>query len=57
MYKRQVLLLGGVTLALGTDWAVWAMGLVFGLGHLALGAVLLVQERRQTMLRIHRSVA
>jgi hypothetical protein len=52
-----VLLLGGVTLALGTDWAVWAMGLVFGLGHLALGAVLLVQERRQTMLRIHRSVA
>ena len=52
-----VLLLGGVTLALGTDWAVWAMGIVFGLGHLALGAVLLVQERRQTMLRIHRSVA
>jgi hypothetical protein len=52
-----VLLLGGVTLALGPAWAVWAMGLVFGLGHLALGAVLLVQERRQTMLRIHRSVA
>jgi hypothetical protein len=52
-----VLLLGGVTLALGTDWAVWAMGVVFGLGHMVLGAVLLVQERRQTMLRIHRSVA
>jgi hypothetical protein len=52
-----VLLLGGVTLALGTDWAVWAMGIVFGLGHFILGAVLLVQERRQTLLRIHRSVA
>jgi hypothetical protein len=52
-----VLLLGGVTLALGTGWAIWAMGIVFGLGHLALGAVLLVQERRQTVLRLHRSVA
>src|SRR5262249_44199370 len=52
-----VLLLGGVTLALGTDWAVWAMGIVFGLGHLVLGAVLAVQERRQTTLRLHRSVA
>ncbi len=52
-----VLLLGGVTLALGPQWSVAAMGVVFGLGHLVLGAVLLVQERRQTMLRIHRSVA
>lgn len=52
-----VLLLGGVTLALDTDWAVWAMGLVFGVGHLALGVVLLAQERRQAVLRIHRSVA
>jgi hypothetical protein len=52
-----VLLLGGVTLALGTGWAVWAMGLVFGAGHLALGGVLLVRERRQTLLRLHRSVA
>jgi hypothetical protein len=52
-----VLLLGGVTLALGQNWSIWAMGVVFGLGHLALGVVLLIQERRQTMLRIHRSVA
>ncbi len=52
-----VLVLGGVTLALGQNWSIWAMGMVFGLGHLALGVVLLVQERRQTMLRIHRSVA
>jgi hypothetical protein len=46
-----------VTLALGPAWSVWAMGAVFGLGHLALGAVLLVRERRQTVLRLHRSVA
>ncbi len=52
-----VLVLGGVTLALGQQWSVAAMGVVFGLGHLVLGAVLLVQERRQSMLRIHRSVA
>jgi len=52
-----VLLLGGVTLALGTDWSVAAMGVVFGLGHLVLGAVLLVRERQQAVLRIHRSVA
>jgi hypothetical protein len=52
-----VLVSGGVTLALGTEWSPWAMGVVFGLGHLALGAVLLVQEHRQTVLRIHRSVA
>ncbi len=52
-----VLLLGGVTLAVGQAWSVAAMGVVFGLGHLVLGAVLLVRERRQTMLRIHRSVA
>jgi hypothetical protein len=52
-----VLLLGGVTLALGVGWSVWAMGVVFGLGHLVLGAVLMAQERRQAQLRIHRSVA
>jgi hypothetical protein len=52
-----VMVLGGVTLALGAAWSVAAMGVVFGLGHLVLGAVLLVQERRQTLLRIHRSVA
>ncbi|HKI38318.1 MAG TPA: hypothetical protein VKA46_41095 [Gemmataceae bacterium] len=52
-----VLLLGGATLALGSVWSIWAMGVVFGLGHLTLGAVLLAQERRQTQLRLHRSVA
>jgi hypothetical protein len=52
-----VLLLGGPTLWLGPEWAVWTMGLVFGAGHLALGAVLLVMERRQPALRLHRSVA
>jgi hypothetical protein len=52
-----VLLLGCVTLAVGQQWSIIAMGIVFGLGHLALGGVLLVQERRQTMLRLHRSVA
>jgi hypothetical protein len=52
-----VMLAGGVTLALGEPWAPWAMGVVFGLGHLVLGGVLLAQERRQTKLRIHRSVA
>ena len=52
-----VLLLGCVTLALGQHWSIWAMGLVFGLGHLALGGVLVVLERRQPVLRIHRSVA
>jgi hypothetical protein len=53
----SVMLAGGATLAVGQDWSVLAMGVVFGLGHLALGAVLLVRERRQTLLRIHRSVA
>jgi hypothetical protein len=52
-----VLLLGCVTLALGPAWSVWAMGVVFGLGHLVLGGVLVVRERRQTVLRVHRSVA
>jgi hypothetical protein len=52
-----VLVSGAATLVLGPDWAAWEMGIVFGLGHLVLGAVLLVQERRQTVLRLHRSVA
>jgi hypothetical protein len=51
------LLLGGVTLWLGPDWAVLMMGLVFGVGHIGMGTVLLVIERRQAYLRIHRSVA
>jgi hypothetical protein len=52
-----VLLLGAVTLWLGPDWAVPMMGLVFGLGHIGLGSALLVVERRQSAVRLHRSVA
>ncbi len=51
------LAMGGVALLLGPDWAVPMMGIVFGLGHASLGAALLVAERRQTALRLHRSVA
>jgi hypothetical protein len=53
----SVLLLGGVTLALGPAWAVPMMGLVFGLGHVVLGSALLVAERRENALRLHREVA
>jgi hypothetical protein len=52
-----VLILGSLTLALGTAYAVVMMGLVFGAGHIGLGTVLLVIERRQTYLKLHRSVA
>jgi hypothetical protein len=52
-----VLVLGSLTLALGTANAVLMMGLVFGAGHFGLGTVLLVIERRQTYLKLHRSVA
>lgn len=52
-----VLLLGGVTLAAGPVAAVPMMGLVFGLGHIILGGILLSIERRQAALRLHRSVA
>src|SRR5262249_47125617 len=52
-----VLLLGGVTLWLGPAWAILMMGLVFGLGHIGLGVALLVAERRQCGIRLHRSVA
>ncbi len=52
-----ILLLGAVTLALPREWSVASMGIVFGLGHLVLGGVLMVLERRQPSLRIHRSVA
>jgi hypothetical protein len=51
------LLLGGVTLWLGPAWAVLMMGLVFGVGHTGFGTALLVIERRQSYLRLHRSVA
>jgi hypothetical protein len=49
--------LGALTLWLGPDWAVPMMGLVFGLGHVTLGVFLLIQERREAHLRLHRSVA
>src|SRR5437773_10778773 len=52
-----VLLLGCLTLWLGPAWAILMMGLVFGLGHIGLGAALLVAERRETMVRLHREVA
>jgi hypothetical protein len=52
-----VLGLGALTLALGPAAAVIMMGLVFGLGHIALGIVLLSIERRQSGIRLHRSVA
>jgi hypothetical protein len=51
------LALGGVTLALGPEWAIPMMGIVFGLGHIGLGLVLLASERRQGVVRLHRSVA
>jgi hypothetical protein len=52
-----VLLLGGVTLALGPDWATLMMGLVFGLGHVGLGVALLIAERRESRLRLYQTVA
>ncbi len=52
-----VLLLGALTLALGPGWAVPMMGLVFGLGHVVLGVVLLIAERREGAIRLHRTVA
>jgi hypothetical protein len=33
------------------------MGLVFGLGHIGLGVALLVAERLETTIRLHREVA
>jgi len=53
----MVLPLGCLTLWLGPAWAVLMMGLVFGLGHMGLGAALLVAERRETTIRLHREVA
>jgi hypothetical protein len=52
-----VLPLGCLTLFLGPDLSVLMMGLVFGLGHIGLGTALLIVERRQALLRLHRSVA
>jgi drug/metabolite transporter (DMT)-like permease len=52
-----VLAAGGLTLWLGPAWAVVMMGLVFGLGHIVLGGILLAAERREKAIRLHRSVA
>ena len=52
-----VLIAGAITLVLGPAWAIPMMGIVFGVGHLALGVVMLIMERRQIILRVHRSVA
>jgi hypothetical protein len=53
-----VLLTGAATLTLGPDWAVVMMGVVFGLGHVGLGLVLIVAERRAGRgLRLFRTVA
>jgi hypothetical protein len=53
-----VQLMGAATLALGPAWAIVMMGVVFGLGHIALGSVLLVAERRAGRnLRLFRTVA
>jgi hypothetical protein len=52
-----VLSSGSLALLLGPAWAIVMMGLVFGLGHAGLGAALLVLERRQTSIRLHRFVA
>jgi hypothetical protein len=51
------LVAGGVTLWLGPAFSVWMMGAVFGLGHIGLGVALLAAERRDSLVRLHRSVA
>jgi len=52
------LILGGATLVLGPAWAVPMMGVVFGLGHIALGLTLLVAERRAgKTLKVFQTVA
>jgi len=52
-----MLLTGAVTLWLGPSWAILMMGLAFGLGHIALGTVLLLDERGEAIPRLHRVVA
>jgi hypothetical protein len=52
-----MLSLGALTLWLGPAWATPMMGLVFGLGHIALGVLLLIGERSASGLRIYRTVA
>ena len=52
-----MLVLGTLTLALGTGAAVVMMAVAFGVGHLALGTALLSEERRERAIRLYRSVA
>jgi hypothetical protein len=52
-----VLLLGAITLWLGPALSVVMMGLVFGAGHIGLGLALVFVERREGVIRLHRSVA
>jgi hypothetical protein len=52
-----MLVLGTLTLALGTAWAIVLMAIAFGVGHLALGFALLSEERRERAIRLYRSVA
>jgi hypothetical protein len=47
-----LLLLGAVALVLGPGWATALMGVGFGAGHVALGAVLFAVERRERRLRV-----
>jgi hypothetical protein len=49
--------LGGVTLALGTWWAVPMMAVAFGLGHVGLGVALYLKERRERWIKLYRDVA
>lgn len=51
------LAMGGVTLWMGPVWSAFMMGLVFGMGHIGLGVALLIAERREFTIRLHRSVA
>jgi len=52
-----VLLLGSITLLVGPVGAVPMMGIVFGLGHMGLGTALLIAERQERAIRLHRDVA
>ncbi len=44
-----MLLVGALTLGLGPAWAIPMMGLTFGLGHISVGTVLLLAERRKRL--------
>jgi hypothetical protein len=48
---------GALTLALGAGASITMMGAAFGSGHIVLGIVLLIAERRERAVRLYRSVA